>query len=60
MTEEEETGKYTDAEMEKWTVADWEKYFEKKETQPGTIDLNKDVFDNDQEEETGTVNLFKN
>lgn len=49
----------TEEEMENMTVADWEKYFEKKETQPGTVDLNKDVFDNDQEEETGIVDLFK-
>ena len=28
----------TEEEMENMTVADWEKYFEKKETQPGTIE----------------------
>lgn len=59
MTEEEEIGKYTDAEMEKWTVAEWEKFFGDKETQPGTIDLNKEVSDDERETETGIVDLFK-
>lgn len=49
----------TEEEMENMTVDDWMKYFEKKETQPGTIDLNKEVSDDERETETGIVDLFK-
>jgi len=50
----------TEEEMEKMTVADWEKLFESNETQPGTIDLDKDISDLEEDEaEIGTVNLFK-
>jgi len=50
----------TEEEMEKMSIADWEKYFVSSETQPGTIDLNEDVSDHDNDDtEIGTVNLFK-
>ncbi|MBZ4651334.1 MAG: hypothetical protein JG761_134 [Proteiniphilum sp.] len=50
----------TEEEIEKMSVSDWEKFFVSSETQPGTIDLNNDVTDHENDDtETGTVNLFK-
>jgi len=50
----------TEEEMEKMTVSDWDKLFESNETQPGTIDLDKDISDHENDDdETGIVNLFK-
>lgn len=50
----------TDEEIEKKTVQDWEKFFQSSEPQPGTIDLDKDITDHENDDdETGIVNLFK-
>lgn len=50
----------TEEEIEKMSVSDWEKLFVSSETQPGTIDLNEDVSDHDNDDtEIGIVNLFK-
>lgn len=50
----------TQEEMDKMTVADWEKLFESNAIQPGTVDLNEDISDHeDDETEKGAVNLFE-
>jgi len=49
----------TQEEMDKMTVADWEKLFESNAIQPGTVDLNEDISDHEQKIGTGTVNLFE-